>query len=303
MKGQAVIVLTGPTASGKSAIANSVAESLSSEIVSCDSMQIYKHMDIGTAKVPPQQRSVPYHMLDVVEPTEEYSAARFQNAARDAIDSILAKGSVPIICGGTGFYLDAIIDDMHFIKPNPTYQKMLEEKGGEALYTELQKRDPQSANLLSPHNIKRVIRALEAWDAGTPYYQRTEELKRRAPWYQATQFVLMWSRNVLYERIEKRVEEMFSLGFVEEVKDLLDRYHTLSTTASQAIGYKQFLAYFEGRYTLVEAKEEIKKATRRYAKRQLSWIKRDGRATVLDMTTLTAKQAQARIIEAAHVLQ
>lgn len=287
-----IVAIVGPTASGKSALAEMLAVRLESAIVSVDAMQVYRGMDIGTAKTPPAERRVPLLMVDVADVREDYSVQRFQSEARACVDGLLSQGQVPILCGGTGLYLDAVIDEMSFPQgrrgdaTRSKWERMAEAKGAEALHQELAARDPKSAELIHPHNVRRVVRALEMLDEGVSYARQHEGLRRRAPHYLTRLYAMILSRDVLYERIDARVEQMFSQGLVKELESLRAQGLAEDTTAGQAIGYKEVLAALRGDCSLDEARELIKRRTRHYAKRQLSWLRRDGRAHVLDAMQL-----------------
>lgn len=276
-----VICVQGPTASGKSLLAEHLAQELHGEIVSADSMQIYRGMDIGTAKVPLEDRHVPYHCIDIVDPGEPYSAALFQRDARSAIVELQSRGATPVLCGGTGFYVRAALDDMDFApgeQGSPLrarYSKLAQEKGPEALHQELAEVDPESASQIHPNNVKRVIRALEMHAEGESYAERKGNFKTIPHALPSIKFALDLDRSVLYERINSRVEEMIDNGLVEEVKRLLDQGFRDGLTAPQAIGYKEIVSYLDGVSSLQEAVESIQQATRRYAKRQLSWLRGD----------------------------
>jgi tRNA dimethylallyltransferase len=296
-----VICVVGPTASGKSALAERVALELGSSVVSVDAMQVYRGMDIGTAKTPVHERACDLLMVDCANPQEVYSCARFQEEARSVLNALIAAGKTPVLCGGTGLYLDAVIDDMHF-SPGVTgderrerYEAFAAAQGAQALWDELERRDPQSAALIHPHNVRRVVRALEMADDGDSYARRKEQLPHREPYYQASLFALNWPRELLYQRINERVDAMFEAGLVEEVAGLAAA-GPLSDTAAQAIGYKELLVAFAGETTLEEARELIKQRTRVYAKRQLSWLRRDGRCVWLDPTAHTLEELAATII-------
>lgn len=287
-----VACVVGPTASGKSEVADLVASRLSSSVVSVDAMQVYRGMDIGTAKVPSGLRHAPLEMVDVVDVGEEYSVARFQAEARGVCDRLVSSGRVPVLCGGSGLYLDAVIDEMDFPSGSPAspsrlrYEAELERLGPHGLWEELRSRDPQSAALVHEHNARRVIRALELLDEGSSYALRSEGLRRRAPHYQARIWALVPDRERLYARIDARVDQMVSSGLVEEVRGLCQRGLRDSLTSMQAIGYKEVVAFLDGSCDLPEAVRRMKSNTRRYAKRQLSWMRRDGRAVELDVDEL-----------------
>lgn len=291
-----VCAVVGPTASGKSQLADAIAQKLSSEVISVDAMQVYRGMDIGTAKMPVCERSVPLRMVDCADIVHAYSASLFQAAARAHVDRLLACGCTPVLCGGTGLYLNCVIDDMHFPKGEITsrvregYERYLEEQGSQALFHLLQKKDPASAEIIHPNNVRRVIRALELIDEGVSYASHHEGLHKTASYYPSLIIGLMWPRDILYERINERVVRMFEEGFIEEVKLLLPQGLEHSTTASQAIGYKEVLDYLHKRMTYDEMVEMIQKRTRRYAKRQLSWFRHDSRVVWLDCASTTHEE-------------
>ncbi len=297
-----VIAVVGPTASGKSSLADRLALSLGSSVVSIDAMQVYRGMDIGTAKTPKMERRVELHMIDVCDFTEDYSAQRFQTDARSVVDALHEQGRTPVLCGGTGLYLDAVIDEMDFPKGqvgNPTrlaYEQLLAERGSDYLYAQLSERDPSSALLIHPNNTRRVIRALELLDEGASYATQHKGLRKRAPHYACTMYAIAMSRDTLYTRIDARVDQMFCQGLVHEVEKLVERGLKNSKTASQAIGYKEVMAYLDGLCSLDEARALIKQRSRRYAKRQISWIKRDGRAKVLDYDSMNESDALGIIL-------
>ncbi|MGN0072048.1 MAG: tRNA (adenosine(37)-N6)-dimethylallyltransferase MiaA [Atopobiaceae bacterium] len=303
MKGDRVLCIVGPTASGKSALADELACRLGTSVVSVDAMQVYRGMDIGTAKTPVSERRCPLLMVDVADIGEAYSAQLFQEEARSCADALLAEGKLPILCGGTGLYLDATIDDMVFPKGDTSsatrkrYENMAEDEGQDAVYALLESRDPASAALIHPNNVRRVIRALELLDEGKSYAVQHEGLHKRAPWYDASIWGIRMDRERLYERISVRVNQMLAEGLVDEVKGLVEAGFAETLTAMQAIGYKEIVAYLEGSCTLDDASEEIKKRTRRYAKRQLSWFKRDGRVKWLDLDQMDTKGAAETILE------
>ena len=296
-----VTCIVGPTATGKSELAEEVALLLGGEIVSVDSMQVYRGMDIGTAKLPATQRRCILHMVDLVDVWEDYSAARFQEEARACIDALAARHKVPVLCGGTGLYLDAVVDCMSFPHgetAGPTrslYEGLACERGPGALHAVLRERDPQSAELIHPNNVRRVVRALEMLDEGTSYASHHEGLKRREPYYDARIWALTYPRETLYKRIDERVDRMFAAGLVDEVRALVDAGLKGSATARQAIGYKEVIAYLEGEADLGSTVALVKRNTRRYAKRQISWIHRDGRAQELDLSHMTMREARDQI--------
>lgn len=297
-----VVCIVGPTASGKSSLSELVAEGLGSSVVSVDAMQVYRGMDVGTAKTPPAERHVPLLMVDVANVDEDYSVQRFQNDARSCVDELLRRDHIPVLCGGTGLYLDAVIDEMDFPSGEMgddrrmAYERIAAEQGPEVLHDLLAKRDTRSAALIHPNNVRRCVRALEMLDDGVSYAQNHEGLKRHVPHYAARIWAISMPRELLYERIDRRVDRMFEDGLVEEVRRLRKRGLDRAHTAGQAIGYKEVLAALAGECTLDEARDEVKRRTRHYAKRQLSWLKRDGRARWIDVGDMGTGQACELII-------
>ncbi len=284
-----VICIQGPTASGKSELAERIACELDGEIVSADSMQVYRGMDIGTAKVSEQNRGVPYHCIDLLEPGQPYSAALFQRDARHAIEDIWRRGKRAVLVGGTGLYVRAVLDRMDFAageqegnEIRAAYEKLAHEQGAQAVYDLLTRRDPASAALIHPNNTRRVIRALEMHDEGESYAQRKERFKSLPPYYESVKIGLNVERDLLYQRINARVDKMFAQGLVDEVKGLLEQGFRSGLTAPQAIGYKEIVAALEGDISLDQAAEQIKQATRRYAKRQFTWLKSDAAIQWID---------------------
>lgn len=276
-----VVCVQGPTASGKSALAEVIASSLDGEIISADSMQIYRGMDIGTAKVPAGERAVPYHCIDILDPGEPYSAALFQHDARAAIAAIRTRNHLPVLCGGTGLYVRAALDDMEFAPGDETspvrrrYARLADELGDEGIHGLLMAKDPESASLIHPHNVRRVVRALEMLEEGESYAMRKRAFASLCARIPSVKMALDVDRALLYERIDGRVEKMVEAGLVEEVSGLLEAGFRDGLTARQAIGYKEIVSYLDGDMSLDEAVAQIKQATRRYAKRQLSWLRRD----------------------------
>ena len=297
------VCIAGPTASGKSSLAERVALECGSEVVSIDAMQVYRGMDIGTAKVPVERRRCPLHMVDIVEIDQEYSVALFQRDARACIDTLVGRGAPAVLCGGTGLYLDAVIDEMVFPSGSKGderrryYEACAESLGAEGLHDLLSARDPASARLIEPANVRRVVRALEMLDGGMSYADHHEGLKRRPAHYAAQIWALRMDRAMLHQRIEQRVDVMFERGLVEEVERLCARGLSRSSTAGQAIGYKEVMAALAGECTMDQARELIKVRTRRYAKRQLSWLRRDGRCQWIDYDVVNEDEALETILE------
>ena len=279
-----VIAIVGATGVGKSSVADSVARALDAEIVSADSMQVYRGMDIGTAKVAEAERGVPYHCLDLVDPGQPYSASLFQRDARKAIEDIHARGKRVIMCGGTGLYVRAALDDMRFPAgeqvANPVrerYERIAAEEGPERLHAMLAEVDPDSAALIHPNNVRRVVRAFEMLDEGVSYAEQNSGFDSFSPYYDSLYFGLVMDTDRLYAAIDRRVDAMMEAGLLDEVAGLVDRGFADAITSSQAIGYKEFLPVLAGEGSLEEAVESVKRSTRRYSKRQRTWFKRDPR--------------------------
>ena len=286
---QPIIVVAGPTASGKSDLAQQLALRIDAEIISADSMQVYRGMDIGTGKVPVEQRLVPHWGLDLVNPGEPYSVALFQEYARRTAADIDARGKRVVLCGGTGLYIRGVIDGYEYPKGdqvgNPVreeYTALLEKVGPQAVWDLLNERDPDSAALIHPNNTKRVIRAFELLAEGKSYARQKERLQVLPQVIPAVYLALSVEPAALAQRIERRVDAMVREGLVEEVRGLLDEGLRDAITAPQAIGYKEVVDALEGRCTMEEAIEQIKLATRRYAKRQRSWLRADSRVKWLN---------------------
>ena len=275
-----VIAVMGCTASGTSALADALALELGGEVISADSMQVYRGMDIGTAKTPAAQRPVPYHCIDLVEPGQPYSAALFQRDSRAAIAEIRSRGKVPVLCGGTFFYVRACLNEMDFApgdqEGNPVrerYNQLAAELGAQGIWELLRQVDPASAAVVHPNNTVRVVRALEMHEAGESYAQRKEAFKGIAAAIPSIKIGLEWDTPVLYERIDHRVDLMMEQGLLAEVEGLLARGFREGLTAPAAIGYKELVAALDGECSMEEAVEQVKQSTRRYSKRQRSWLR------------------------------
>lgn len=284
-----VVAVVGPTASGKSDLADELAVRLGSEVVSADAMQVYRRMDIGTAKTPPAARRAPLRCVDLAEPGEAFSVSLYAQAARAAIDAACAAGHVPVVCGGTGLYVRAALEKMEFPAGeqvgNPVrerYMRLAEELGPEGLHRRLEEADPASAALIHPHNVRRVVRAFELLEQGTSYAREHETLHVRIDRRPTLYIGLSVPRDVLYARIDARVDRMVASGLLDEVARLAREGLGDALTARQAIGYKEFLGVLAGTRTLEDAVEDVKRATRRYAKRQMTWFRADGRIRWLD---------------------
>lgn len=278
-----LICICGPTASGKTALSVALARQLHTEIISADSMQIYRGMDIGTAKPTEAERcGVPHHLLDICDPGEPFSVARYVELADAAAQDILRRGMIPVVAGGTGLYMDALIECSTFTGDETDrsirekYQRMAAEQGNIAVHECLRRVDPEGAARLHPNNLKRVIRALEVYEQTGMTLDAFNRLhKRPAPKYQAIKIgVCPAERQVLYERIDKRVDQMLADGLLDETRRLLER-GALAGTAAQAIGYKELLGFLQGEQPLEECVALLKQRSRNYAKRQLTWLKRD----------------------------
>lgn len=280
-----IVVVAGPTASGKTDLAIDIANAIGGEIVSADSMQIYKYMDIGTAKPTKEEREkCPHYLIDFVDPRVEFSVADYVGVAHTRIADIISRGKIPVMCGGTGLYINSVIDDVEFGEYENDYKlreelrAVAEAEGGDKLIEILREFDPVSAERLHPNNLKRVIRAIEFFKiSGVPISEHQEETKKKESRYEPIMFLIDRPREELYERINRRVDIMVELGLVDEVKSLLDKGYTRNLNSMQGIGYKEIIAYLEGETTLDEALEEVKQNSRRYAKRQLTWFRRDNR--------------------------
>lgn len=278
-----LIVLTGPTAVGKTALSIKLAKAVGGEIISADSMQVYKKMNIGTAKILSEEmQGVPHFLVDVLEPEEEFNVVRFQQMAKEAMEHIYRRGHIPVIVGGTGFYIQALLYDIDFSahESEETYRqelsKLVQERGKEYLYGRLKEVDAEYAATLHANNVKKVIRALEYFhETGEKLSAHNASQREKSSPYQFAYFVLNDKREVLYERINARVDAMMQKGLLEEVKSLVKDGCGRELVSMQGIGYKEFFDYFDGIKTLEEAVEQVKLDTRHFAKRQLTWFRRE----------------------------
>ena len=278
-----LIILTGPTAVGKTKASIGLAKAIGGEIISADSMQVYRHMDIGSAKITKEEMAdVPHYLIDVLEPEEEFHVVRFQQMAKAAMTDIYSRGKIPIIVGGTGFYIQALLYDIDFTENegDRVYREKLEalakEKGAAYLHGQLAMVDPKSAEEIHANNIKRVIRALEFYhQTGQKISEHNERERQKESPYQFCYFVLNDRRECLYERIDQRVDQMIRNGLVQEVQTLKERGCTKQMVSMQGLGYKEIFSYLEGDCSLEEAVYIIKRDTRHFAKRQLTWFKRE----------------------------
>ena len=297
---QPLIVLTGPTAVGKTSLSISLAKAVNGEIISADSMQVYKKMDIGSAKIRPEEmQGIPHYLVDVLEPEEEFHIVKFQQMAKKAMEDIYSRGKVPILVGGTGFYIQAVTKDIDFTEAQQEndYRKELEvlaeEKGGEHLHDMLRKVDPVSADAIHAHNVKRVIRALEFYNQnGSPISAHNEEQKQHESPYNLAYFVLNMPRELLYERIDLRVDQMMKEGLLEEVSRLKEEGCHRGMVSMQGLGYKEILAYLDGEYPLEEAVRVLKRDTRHFAKRQLTWFRREQEVTWVNKDQFSYQEDQ-----------
>lgn len=291
-------VITGPTASGKTGAAVRFALEHNGEIISADSMQIYREMNIGTAKPSEEeQQGIPHHLIDMVNPDQPYSVSQFRSDAIDKIDEILKRGKMPVVCGGTGLYISALTlpFDLETENTDPEIRAGLEQMARtdpEQLYTRLQEADPESAAAIHPHNLKRLVRALEVYEvSGKPKSQLDREGRKKELPYDFKLFAPQIERPLLYERIELRVDLMLEQGLLDEARQLLSKY-SRDLMSMQAIGYKELYPYLDGQESLEEAVRILKRDTRRFAKRQLTWFRRDSRIRPLSELSEPGSLAQ-----------
>lgn len=282
-KKQPLIILTGPTAAGKTALSLQLAKAIGGEIISADSMQVYRHMNIGSAKILPEEmQGIPHHLIDILEPNEEFNVVTFQKAAKECIKEIGSRNHIPILTGGTGFYIQAVLYDIDFTEneENTAYRRELEslaeEKGNSFLHQMLEEADAQSASVIHENNRKRMIRALEFYRmTGEKISEHNEAERKKEAAYNACYFVLTDERQLLYERIDRRVDHMIKDGLVKEVAFLKGLGCTREMVSMQGLGYKEILGYLEGDISLEQAIYLIKRDTRHFAKRQLTWFRRE----------------------------
>lgn len=282
-KKKPMIILTGPTAVGKTDLSIQLAKAIGGEIISADSMQVYRHMDIGSAKVTPEEMDgVPHHLIDVLEPEEEFNVVVFQKLAKEALTGIYERGHIPIIVGGTGFYIQALLYDIDFTENDGDtairreLEKLAQTQGAGCLHQMLQEIDPESAAAIHQNNVKRVIRAIEFYrQTGKKISLHNEQEREKQSPYQFLYYVLDTDRKILYERIDRRVDLMMEHGLVDEVKHLADMGCTRDMVSMQGLGYKEILDYLSGEIPLEEAVYILKRDTRHFAKRQITWFKRE----------------------------
>ncbi len=293
-----LVILTGPTAVGKTSLSINLAKAINGEIISADSMQVYKGMDIGTAKITKEEmQGIKHHLIDIIEPTEDFHVVKFKELVENAISDIYAKGKIPIICGGTGFYIQAVLYDIDFAEEDvdADYRNELEEfaslNGPEALHERLKEVDLESALSIPAANVKRVIRALEFYkQTGQKFSTHNKQQREKISPYNFAYFVLNDDRQLLYNRIDMRVDKMVKDGLISEVEALVESGAKRGMTSMDGIGYKEILDYFEGNCDLESAIELVKKKSRNYAKRQLTWFRREKEVIWLDKTKLTTEE-------------
>ncbi|MDO4530897.1 MAG: tRNA (adenosine(37)-N6)-dimethylallyltransferase MiaA [Bacillota bacterium] len=300
-----LIIIGGPTACGKTGFSIKLAQKLGGEIISADSMQVYRYMDIGTAKVTAEEaEGVPHYLIDELDPDEEYNVMLFQQKAKAYMEEIWAKGKIPILAGGTGFYINALLYDNDFTETenDTSYReecyRLAKEKGAEVLYERLKEIDPEYAANMHANNVKRVTRALEYhYLTGEKFSAHNAAQQEKDTPYDAAVIILNMDREKLYERIELRIDQMLEQGLVEEVQGLLDRGYSPDLVSMQGIGYKEFIPYFNGESTLEEAVTQLKTNTRRFAKRQLTWFRRQIEGLWVDLSKSSSEEAMDEVLE------
>ena len=293
-----LIILTGPTAVGKTELSIALAKSIGGEIISADSMQVYKYMDIGTAKIRSEEMDgVPHHLIDILEPDVAFNVAMFKDLAKSAVEDIYSRGRIPILVGGTGFYIQALLHDIDFSEEDSDssirkeLETLAEIKGAAFLHEKLREVDPESAEQIHANNVKRVIRALEYYQLhGEKISTHNETERHKESPYDFLYFVLTHDRQVLYERIEKRIDQMIDHGLISEVDNLLKKGYDSSLVSMQGLGYKELIPYLQKKCTLDEAIYVLKRDTRHFAKRQLTWFRRDRNVRWLDKSLVSSDE-------------
>lgn len=283
MKKKPLIILTGPTAVGKTKASIGLAKAIGGEIISADSMQVYKKMDIGSAKIrDDEMEGVNHYLIDVLDPAEEFNVVLFQKMAKQAMEEIYANGHIPIVVGGTGFYIQALLYNIDFTQENEDnhirteLETIAKEQGADYLHQMLREIDAKSAETIHANNVKRVVRAIEYYrQTGKPISEHNEKERQKESPYTFAYFVLMDERQKLYDRIEKRIDVMIEEGLLDEVKALYEEGYTRDMVSMQGLGYKEILDYLDGKMTLEEAIYVLKRDTRHFAKRQITWFKRE----------------------------
>jgi len=291
MEKEKILVVLGPTSIGKTKVSIDIAKRLNSEIISTDSMQIYKKMDIGTAKINEKEKEgIKHHMIDLIDPKEEFSVYDYQNLSLEIIDKLLAENKTPILVGGSGLYINSILYDLDFNKVSSDekvrnkYYGLKEKKGKMFLYSLLEEKDKEAAKKIHPNNVKRVVRALEVLEVTGKKYSQNNNFRKYSEKYNFIIIGLEMNRELLYNRINLRVERMIEEGLINEVEELYNEGYDKSYQSMQAIGYKEIIDYIEGNTTKEEAVRLIKRNTRRFAKRQITWFKPDDRIKWFDIT-------------------
>lgn len=315
MNKKPMVVLTGPTAVGKTALSIGLAKRINGEIISADSMQVYKYMDIGSAKIMPKEmEGIKHYLVDELLPSEEFHIVRFQDMAKKALEEIYAKGKIPIIVGGTGFYIQGLLYDIDFSSQDADYayreelEKYAKTYGPEALHEKLREVDPKSCETIHANNVKRVIRALEYFHlTGNKISEHNEMERQKESPYNFAYFVLNDDREVLYDRIEKRIDIMLKQGLVEEVTKLKEMGCHRDMVSMQGLGYKEILDYLNGECSLEEAVLRLKKETRHFAKRQLTWFRREREVIWIDKREYQHRdelmlESMCQILQEKHIL-
>lgn len=304
-----VIVIAGPTCSGKTNLSLILAEKLKSEIISADSRQIYKYLNIGTAKPDPKiLKKIKHHFIDILNPDENYNVSKFENDSLKIIEKLFSENKVPIVVGGSGLYIKALVDGIfNSADADLDYREYLMEQrklfGNEYLYDELKKIDPESAKKMLPQNWKRIVRALEVFHlTGKPIADHQKEYSRNIK-INFCQYALEWNREELYKRIEQRIDEMIKNGLIEEIKGILEKGFDENLNSLNTVGYKEIISYLKSEISLERAVELIKRNTRRYAKRQLTWFRKDKRIVWIKINSQKDLQiASEKIIHAEELL-
>ena len=299
-----LLILVGPTAVGKTGISIDLAKKINGEIISADSMQIYKYMDIGTAKIKEDEmENIPHYLIDIDYPDEEFTVAEYKNKAEKHIDKINDYGNIPIMVGGTGLYLNSIVYELRFTaveaneKFREKYMEIADLNGNQYIYDELLKVDETSAKRINPNDRKRIIRALEIfYETGKPMSDYNKDFRKEVDKYNLVMIGLTMDRAKLYSRINERVDLMLNDGLIEEVQKLLDMGYTKDLVSMQGIGYKEIISYLEKNIGLDEATEILKRNTRRYAKRQLTWFRRDNRIKWIDVNQFNSTEEISKLI-------
>ena len=293
-----LIILTGPTAVGKTELSIALAKSIGGEIISADSMQVYKYMDVGTAKIRSEEMDgVPHHLIDILEPDVAFNVAMFKDLAKSSVEDIYSRGRIPILVGGTGFYIQALLYDIDFSEEDSDssirkeLETLVEIKGAAFLHEKLREVDPESAEQIHANNVKRVIRALEYYQLhGEKISTHNETERHKESPYDFLYFVLTHDRQVLYERIEKRIDQMIDHGLISEVDNLLKKGYDSSLVSMQGLGYKELIPYLQKKCTLDEAIYVLKRDTRHFAKRQLTWFRRERNVRWLDKSLVSSDE-------------